>query len=344
MNKNVKKSMLELDKDKLISMYKTMLLIREFEERVYRLYQEYLVYGAAHLGVGEEAIAVGVCSALQSDDYVVSTHRGHAHCIAKGANVKLMMAELMGKETGYCKGKGGSQHIVDFKIGFIGAQGIVGAGIPIAAGAAISIQLGNKSAVAVSFFGDGASNTGSFHEGINLAACLNLPVVYILENNLYAVTTPIEKTCKIENLAERAKAYGIPGKTIDGNNIFEVYEAAKEAIDQAREGRGPSLIECKTYRWYGHYVGDPGKYRSKEEVEGWKKRDPIKFLGKYLFESRFLTTEEDKRIKAETKRHIDEAVEYGKESPEPSLDTLTQDVYYCKEEQSERKKNEENNL
>lgn len=324
--------MAELDNEKLIIMYKTMHLIREFEERVYVLYQEALVYGGVHLSVGEEAIAVGVCSALEPDDYVVSTHRGHAHCIAKGANVKLMMAELMGKETGYCKGKGGSQHIVDFGVRFIGAQGIVGAGIPIAAGAAISIQLRNLPGVAVSFFGDGASNTGSFHEGINLAACFNLPVVYVLENNLYAVTTSINKTCKLQNLADRAKAYGIPGRVIDGNNIFEVYEAAKEAINRARKGKGPSLIECKTYRWYGHYVGDPGKYRPTEEVEAWKEKDPIKFLAKYLVENKFLTPQEDEKIKSAVKRKIDEAVEYGKKSPEPPLDSLTQDVYYYGEE------------
>lgn len=327
----LEKEKLVIEKEKLVTMYKTMHLIREFEERVYVLYQETLIYGAAHPYVGEEAVAVGVCSALEPDDYVVSTHRGHGHCIAKGANVKLMMAELMGKETGYCKGKGGSQHIVDFGIGFIGAQGIVGAGIPIAAGAAIASQLRNLPRVTVSFFGDGASNTGSFHEGINLAACYNLPVVYVLENNLYAVTTPIKKTCKLSNLADRAKAYGISGKVVDGNNIFEVYGATKEVVNQTREGKGPTLIECKTYRWRGHYIGDPGLYRSKEELEAWKEKDPIKFLGKYLVENKFLTPQEDEEIKTEVKRQIDEAVEYAKKSPEPSLDTLTEDVYYSGE-------------
>ena len=322
----------ELGDEKLIAMYKTMHLIRKFEERLYVLYQEFLAYGGVHLSVGEEAIAVGVCSALKPDDYVVSTHRGHAHCIAKGANIRLMMAELMGKEAGYCKGKGGSQHIVDFEIGFIGAQGIVGAGIPIAAGAAITAQLQNLPRVAVSFFGDGASNTGSFHEGINLATCYDLPVVYVLENNLYAVTTPAKKTCKLRNLADKANAYGIPGKVVDGNNIFEVYEAAKEAVDRAREGKGPTLIECKTYRWYGHYVGDPGEYRPKEEVESWKERDPVKFLARYLVENKLLTPQEDEDIKTEVKSQIDEAVEYAKECPEPPLDTLTQDVYYCGKE------------
>ena len=257
-------------------MYKKMLLIREFEERIHSLYQEDIVYGAGHLAVGEEAIAVGVCSALKPDDYVVSTHRGHAHCIAKGADVKLMMAELMAKETGYCKGKGGSQHIVDFNVKFIGAQGIVGAGIPIAVGAAISSRVRKKDSVSVSFFGDGATNTGSFHEGVNMAACLDLPVVYVLENNRYAVTTCIDRSCRLENLADRAVSYGIPGAVIDGNNIFEVYETTKKAIEHARKGKGPYFIEAKTYRWYGHFIGDPGTYRPEEELKSWKERDPIK--------------------------------------------------------------------
>lgn len=320
----------KLDKEKLITMYRTMRLIREFEERVYVLYQETLVYGAAHPYTGEEAVAVGVCSALEPDDYVVGSHRSHGHCIAKGADVKLMMAELFGKETGYCKGKGGSQHIVDFGVRFIGAQGIVGASIPIAAGAAMATQSQNLPQVAVSFFGEGASNTGSFHEGINLAACYNLPVVYILENNLYAVTTSIKKTCKLTNLANRAKAYGIPGKVVDGNNIFEVYEAAKEAINRAREGKGPTLIECKTYRWHGHFIGDPGKYRSKEELASWKEKCPIKFLDKYLLENNLLTSQEDEKIKTEVKRQIDEAVEFAKKSAEPPLGSMLDDVYYVK--------------
>ena len=318
----------ELGTEKLISMYRTVHLIREFEERVHALYRQNLVYGGVHLYVGEEAIAVGVCSVLEPDDYVVSTHRGHGHCIAKGANVNLMMAELLGKEKGYCRGKGGSMHIVDFGIGLIGAQGIVGASIPIAAGAAFSARLRESSQIAVSFFGDGASNTGSFHEGINLASCYDLPVVFVLENNLYAVTTRIGKMCKLQNLADRAVAYGIPGKVVDGNNVLEVYKAAKEAVDWARDGKGPTLLECRTYRWYGHYVGDPALYRPKGELERWKKKDPIVLFKEYLAENQILSPGEDEKIRLEVKRQIDEAVDYAKRSSEPSLDKLLQDVYY----------------
>lgn len=320
----------KIESGKLIKMYKKMILIREFELRINILYQEALVYGGAHLSVGQEAIAVGVCENLNTVDYMVSTHRGHGQCIAKGADIKPMMAELMAKSTGSSKGKGGSQHIVDFSVGFIGAQGIVGAGIPIAAGAAISIKLRQEHAIVVCTFGDGATNTGSFHEGINLAACLNLPVIFILENNLYAVTTCISKSCKLQNLYERAKAYGIPTKVIDGNNIFEVYQTVKEAADYAKKGLGPYFIECQTYRWFGHYVGDPATYRPKEEVDSWKARDPIKFLGNYLIENKIINADDDIKIKKEMKIMVDESVEFAKNSPDPSLDSLLDDVYYIK--------------
>ncbi len=315
---------------KLIDMYKLMHLIREFEERIHTLYQQDIVYGAGHLAVGQEAIAVGVCSALELEDYVVSTHRGHAHCIAKGASIDLMMAELMAKETGYCKGKGGSQHIVDFNVNFIGAQGIVGAGIPIAVGSALSSRIRKKNSVSVSFFGDGATNTGSFHEGINMAACLNLPVIYVLENNRYAVTTCIDRSCKLKNLVDRAKAYEIPGIVVDGNNIFEVYEAAEKAVEYARKGNGPIYIEAKTYRWYGHFIGDPGTYRPKEELEEWKVRDPIKFLKKYLLDNNIISENDDMKIISEIKKLIDHSVKFGEDSPEPGLDKLLEDVYYSK--------------
>lgn len=323
----------KISNEELIGMYKKMSLIREFEERINVLYQNDLVYGAGHLSVGEEACSVGVCSVLEPDDYVVSNHRGHGHCIAKGADINKMIAELMGKRTGYCRGKGGSMHIVDFGINFIGAQGIVGAGIAIAAGGAgLNSKVNKLNRVAVSFCGDGAANTGSFHEGINLAACLSLPVVYIIENNLYAVTTSISTACNLEDLYKRAIAYGIPGKKVGGNNIFEVYDAAKEAVNKARKGDGPSLIECRTYRWYGHYIGDPGKYRPKGELEKWKNRDPIDFLRKYLLKNNILSKKDIEKIGSEVVEKIDKAVEFGKNSPEPQLSSITEDVYFTKDQ------------
>ena len=258
----------------LAGLYASMYKIRRFEQEAVKLFHNKELPGWLHSYIGEEAVAVGVCASLNRDDYITSTHRGHGHCIAKGADLKRMMAELYGKETGYCKGKGGSMHIADFSIGILGANGIVGGGIPIATGTALASQYLEDGRVTVCFFGDGASNQGGFHESLNLASLWKLPVVYVCENNLYAETTPQADHQPIRDIADRAKSYNMPGVIVDGNDVFAVYEKANKAVERARAGRGPTLIECKTYRYRGHWEGDPEVYRTKEEVKEWKKRSP----------------------------------------------------------------------
>ena len=275
---------MKIEKEKLIDMYRTMLRIRTFEERVSKEFAAGNIPGFVHLYIGEEAAATGTCANLRPDDYITSTHRGHGHLIAKGGKTEQMMAELYGKETGYCKGKGGSMHIADTEIGILGANGIVGGGIPVAGGAAISAQMRGKDQVVICFLGDGASNRGTFHEGINMAACWDLPIVYVIENNMYAEKTRISDTCRLPNVSDRASAYGIPNVTVDGNDVIAVYEAVSEAIARARKGEGPTLVECKTYRWHGHYEGDAQTYKPKEEVEEWMQKDPIVTFRKRLIE------------------------------------------------------------
>ena len=313
--------------EKLIEMYRKMLEIRQFEEKVYELYGQNLVPGTIHLYAGQEAVAVGVCANLRKEDYIVSTHRGHGHCIAKGADLKRVMAEILGKKTGYCRGKGGSMHIADFSIGILGATGVVGAGIPIAVGAGLSIKLRGTDQVVACFFGDGASNQGTFHEGINMAAIWKLPVLFICENNLYAMGTRQSRVMLIENISERAAAYGIPGVTVDGNDVLAVYEAAKEAVERAKRGEGPTLIECKTYRHKGHSRMDPATYRPKEEVEYWLRKDPIPRFRNRLLEMGILTEEEAKKIEEEVLREIEEAVKFALESPYPEPEEALKDVY-----------------
>ena len=314
-------------KEKLIEMYRKMLEIRHFEEKVYELYGQNLVPGTIHLYAGQEAVAVGVCANLRREDYIVSTHRGHGHCIAKGADLKRVMAEILGKKTGYCKGKGGSMHIADFSVGILGATGVVGAGIPIAAGAGLSIKLRGTDQVVACFFGDGASNQGTFHEGINMAAIWKLPVLFVCENNLYAMGTRQSRVMLIENIADRAVAYGIPGVTVDGNDVLAVYEAARQAVERAKKGEGPTLIECKTYRHKGHSRFDPATYRPKEEVEFWLKKDPIpRFRGK-LVEMGVLTDAEAEQIEKEVLNEIEEAVKFALESPYPEPEEALKDVY-----------------
>ena len=314
-------------KEKLLEMYRKMLEIRQFEEKVYELYGQNLVPGTIHLYVGQEAVAVGVCANLRREDYVVSTHRGHGHCIAKGADLKRVMAEILGKKTGYCKGKGGSMHIADFSVGILGATGVVGAGIPIAVGAGLSIKLRGTDQVVACFFGDGASNQGTFHEGINMAAIWKLPVLFVCENNLYAMGTRQSRVMLIENISERASAYGIPGITVDGNDVLAVYEAAREAVERAKRGEGPTLIECKTYRHKGHSRMDPATYRPKEEVEYWLKKDPIPRFKRKLLEMGILTEEEAKGIEEQVSREIEEAVKFALESPYPEPEEALKDVY-----------------
>ncbi|NJO23985.1 MAG: thiamine pyrophosphate-dependent dehydrogenase E1 component subunit alpha [Sphingomonadales bacterium] len=269
--------------DKLRDMLRLMQTIRRFEERASADYLAGKIYGVVHCYIGEEAVAVGVCAALNRDDQIISTHRGHGHCIAKGADLNRMMAELYGRETGYCKGKGGSMHIADFGVGMLGANGIVAGGISIVTGAGLAAQMEGKGRVAVSFFGDGASNAGPFHESLNIAAAWKLPMIYVCENNLYAAQTSAAATHAMQDVAGRAAGYGIPGIIVDGNDILAVHDAAVTAVARARAGDGPTLIECKTYRWRAH-TERPGQpdYRPKEEIEAWKKGDPIQRLVNHL--------------------------------------------------------------
>ena len=311
----------------LLDMYSKMALIRQFEEAVIALYKQNLIRGSTHVYIGEEAIAVGACAALQASDYITSTHRGHGHCIAKGGDVKRMMAELLGKATGYCKGKGGSMHIADLDLGILGANGIVGGGIPLATGAGLTISMRRSNQVVACFFGDAAINQGAFHESINMAAVWKLPVIYICENNLYGVSTRISESAAIEELSLRAAGYGVVGVTIDGNDVLQVYNAVMNAANRARSGGGPTLIEAKTYRWEGHFVGDGCPYRSREELEEWKARDPIERFGRYLMERQMATSEQLSEIKREAERAIEEAIEYAKASPDPGPEELFQDVY-----------------
>lgn len=311
----------------MIEMYQKMLEIRLFEEKVYELYGQNLVPGTIHLYAGEEAVAVGVCSNLRSDDYIISTHRGHGHCIAKGARLDKTMAEILGKKTGYCKGKGGSMHIADFSIGMLGATAVVGAGIPIATGAGVSIKLRGTDQVAACFFGDGASNQGTFHEGINMAAVWQLPVLFVCENNLYAMGTRQNQVMLVKDVAKRADAYGIPGVAVDGNDVIAVYEAAQEAIKRARSGDGPTLIECKTYRHKGHSRFDPAAYRPKKEVENWLRRDPVHRLKRRLLENEGVSEVEVMEIEKEASEAVETAVKFAIDSPYPAPKEAVEDVY-----------------
>jgi len=316
-----------LPKEKLTEMLRKMLQIRLFEEKVFESYAQNLVPGTIHLYAGEEAVAVGVCSNLGIDDYITSTHRGHGHCIAKGADLKRTMAEILGKRTGYCKGKGGSMHIADFSIGMLGATAVVGAGLPIAVGAGLSIRLRKTGQVVACFFGEGASNQGTFHESINMASTWKLPVVFVCENNLYAMGTRQSKVMAIENVADRAVAYGIPGVVTDGNDVLAVYDAAQNAIKRARDGGGPTLIECKTYRQKGHSRVDAAKYRPKEEVEQWLGKDPIRRFRERLLQRDSLTITEIEQIEKEVLAEIEEAFKFALESPFPAPEEALEDVY-----------------
>jgi len=319
-----------LGKEKLAEIYRKMLEIRRFEETLSRLWAEGLIPGLIHLYIGEEAVAVGACANLRREDYITSTHRGHGHCIAKEGDLKRMMAELFGKKTGYCKGKGGSMHICVPEIGVVGCSGIAGGGIPIATGVGLSIQCRKTNQVCICFFGDGSSNTGAFHEGINLAAVWRLPVIFLCENNLYAISVPVSKSVPTKNVADRAAAYGIPGVVVDGMDVIAVYEAVHEAVERAQRGGGPTLIECKTYRFRGHHEGDPkrgGIYRSEEEIQEWEKRDPTKNLREKLVEEKILTEEEINAIEKSVEEAVEEAVNFAKESPFPSPEEATEDLF-----------------
>ena len=318
---------LKLAKEKLSEMYKKMLEIRYFEEKVFELYGQNLVPGTIHLYAGEEAVAVGVCSSLRKDDYITSTHRGHGHCLAKGAELKRTMAEILGKKTGYCKGKGGSMHIADFKIGMLGATAVVGAGLPIAVGAGLSARLRKTDQVVACFFGEGASNQGTFHESMNLASAWCLPLIFVCENNLYAMGTRQSRIMNVENIADRAAAYGILGVAVDGNDVLAVFEASQKAVDQARSGAGPTLIECKTYRHKGHSRVDPAKYRPKEEVDQWLAKDPLKRFKTTLLQNEGFSQVEIQKIEEDVAAEIEEAVRFAVESPFPAPEEALEDVY-----------------
>lgn len=318
---------LSLKKEQFSEMYRKMLEIRLFEEKVFDLYGQNLVPGTIHLYAGEEAVAVGVCSNLNVDDYITSTHRGHGHCIAKGADLRRTMAEILGKKTGYCKGKGGSMHIADFAVGMLGATAVVGAGLPIAVGAGLSAKLRKTSQVVACFFGEGASNQGAFHESINMASVWALPVVFVCENNLYAMGTRQSRIMSVQNVADRASAYGIPGVMVDGNDVFVVYEAARTAVERARAGKGPTLIECKTYRHKGHSRVDSGKYRPKEEVEEWLGKDPIKRFRQAMLGNGILTQTELEHVEKEVADEVADAVKFALDSPYPEGKEALENVY-----------------
>lgn len=321
---------MNLEAEKMIGMYQTMLRIRRFEEKVVDLYARQLIPGTAHLYIGEEAVATGVCANLKTDDYITSTHRGHGHCIAKGGDLKNMMAELFGKATGYCHGKGGSMHIANIDLGILGANGIVAAGIPIAGGAALAIKKRKGSQVVVSFFGDAATNNGAFHESLNMAAAWKLPVVFICENNLYGISVASSRVASVQDFYLRKASYGMEGCKVDGNDVLAVYDAAQKAINRAREGKGPSLIECKTYRWRGHYEGEADRtylYRSKEEIEEWKKKCPIDRFKNLLIKKKAAKETNLQKMDEEIQREIEEAIEYAKSSPFPNPEDALTDVY-----------------
>jgi TPP-dependent pyruvate/acetoin dehydrogenase alpha subunit len=317
----------EIDAAKLLEMYLRMVQIRTFEDLAGKHFAEGIVPGFVHLYAGEEAVAVGVCSHLTDRDYITSTHRGHGHCIAKGVEIHGMVAELMGKATGTCKGKGGSMHIADVDKGMLGANGIVGAGLPLAAGAALTAKTLGTGGVAVSFFGDGAANQGTFHEAINLAAIWKLPAVFVCENNGYAESTPTRYHCSSTDIANRAGAYEIPGIVVDGLDLFAVYEAAGEAIARARRGEGPSIIEAKTYRYYGHFQGDMITYRTDEEVNAYKQRDAIEHVRNYALQRGLASEPQLARIDAEVRAELEQAWQDARSAPWPEDSELLTDVY-----------------
>lgn len=317
-----------LDKDLLLHLYDSMSKAREFDLEVNRLVKKGKVPGMTHLSVGEEAASVGAMSALNHDDIITSNHRGHAQVIAKGIDLNGMMAEIMGRANGTCKGKGGSMHIADLDSGNLGANGIVGGGQAIAVGAALTQKMHKTGKIVVCFFGDGATNEGGFHESLNLAAIWNLPVIFYSINNGYGISTPISYSTKVDHLYKRAAAYGIEGLFIeDGNDVLAVYETFKKAVDSVRKGNGPVFIESITYRWFGHSSSDPGKYRTREEVESWKEKDPLLKLEQYITKNKVATEKELDSIVEENKKLVQEAVKFAENSPLPELSSAFEDVY-----------------
>ena len=318
---------LDISKDILLEIYTGMVSTRFFSERVNEFFIRGIMHGTTHLSIGEEASGIASCKALDKGDYTTSTHRGHSHAIGRGIEIKKIMAELFGKVTGCSKGKGGSMHIADFDKGHLGSNGVVGGGFAIATGAALTQKMKNTGKIVLCFFGDGASNEGSFHESLNLASVWKLPVIFFCENNLYGVSTPVSKSMNVEDVATRAKSYNIPSYIIDGNDAIQVYSTTKEAAKYCRSGQGPVIIEAKTYRYLGHSKSDDCEYRCEKEVNEWKRRDPIKILRNHLIENNIADQAEIEEIEEKALKEIDLAVEFAKNSPNPPLSTLTEDVY-----------------
>ncbi len=319
---------MEISKDKLLWMYERMQLIRMFENRVKVEFGKGKIPGFVHLYAGEEGIAVGICANLTDADYMTSTHRGHGHCVAKGVDPHGMMAELFGKSTGTCKGKGGSMHIADMDKGMLGANGIVGGGPPLACGSGLTAKVNKTDQVTICFFGDGASEQGTLHESLNLASIWKLPIIFVAENNGYAESTPSHYHCSVENIADRAAGYNMPGVTIDGNDIFAVHEAAQQAVARARAGQGPTLLECKTYRFNGHFEGDAQTYKIATDQEKYQKeRDPIKLFRENVLARRLVSESELKAIEDRVAAQIDEVVKFAEESPYPDVKETYTDVY-----------------
>jgi len=318
--------MKKLTEELLREMLMNMLLTRKFEEKVAYFFSMGMVHGTTHLYVGEEATATGVCSALEPQDLITSTHRGHGHCICKGIDLNRMMAELLGKETGYCKGKGGSMHIADLDNGNLGANGVVGGGHCIAVGAALTTAMKKLDRIVVCFFGDGASNEGSFHEALNLASIWKLSVLFVCENNKYGMSMAQRRSMNIEDISARASSYGIPGKTVDGNDVLAVYEETLRAREYVKKN-GPMLLVCDTYRQTGHSKSDANVYRTKEEISEWKKRDPIRRFKEFLVKNNVFSEEEIETIEAKATQEIEDAVKFAEESSFPALETILDDVY-----------------
>ena len=306
-----------------------MMCIRAFEEKVFELLARDVLKGASHVYAGEEAVGVGACAAIGPEDYITSTHRGHGHCVARGGELKFMLAELCGKATGYCKGKGGSMHIADVRAGNLGATGIVAGNIPVGTGAALACKLNAKGQVTLCFFGDGASNNGTFHESLNMAAVWKLPVVYVCENNLYGMSVSVARACSVQDIAVRGAAYNMPSEIVDGQDLLAVKAAVEKAVARARKGDGPTLIECKTYRWRGHSRSDPRNYRTREEEQFWMtQRDPIKLFSQKLVAEKIMTKAEVDAAQKSVDQEMVEAEDFAlKQSPDPDPSTLLEDVY-----------------
>ena len=317
----------DLTRDQLLAMYRRMRLIRSFEDTAQKLFEAGELTGFLHLSQGQEAVPVGACAALRGDDYITSTHRGHGDVLAKGCEVQYMFAELFGRTTGYCKGKGGSMHIADFSQGIIGANGIVSGGLPIITGVGLSIKMQGADQVAVCFFGDGATAEGGFHEALNLASLWQIPVIFVCQNNLYGLSHPWEKTAVDCDLAQRARSYHMPGECVDGMDTITVYHSVKKAVELARGGGGPSFIEAKTYRFLGHYVGDPALYMPPDERAAWRERDAILKLGRQLQAWGYLTEKEDQQMAAGVEDELQAGIDYARSSPIPAPEEALADLY-----------------